>query len=378
MEIARPPAVAVRIRVQVQGQLVEALIDSGAAVSVLNPEKFGNVCSWHEELVQSVLLTASGERVITLGTASVRLHFVDNDLVLSHPIKLVNSFSEKLILGADFLKKNSAVINFGMKPTQLKMQGLFFNCIETVSNQPSLVQEQFIATITDSVVIPPMETVLVDADVDANCSGAWFFGQYRDQDQEPLEGLQVMSGTYLAQDGKCQIAVSNSNLHAVDLNCGEAIAVASPVEPDEQTDQHILETDHDVRNEDEEEKRVFKVGFHLSEPQRLEFQRIINMPRIFYAKGKEFHVTKLLSHSIDLLQGAKPVHTPAYRASIIEREALRAILKGLLEEGIIEPSTSPWSSPTLLVKKPDGSWRLVLDFRRLNAITIPDRYPTAC
>ena len=47
----------------------------------------------------------------------------------------------------------------------------------------------------------------------------------------------------------------------------------------------------------------------------------------------------------------------------------------LLKHDLAEPSKSPWSSPCILVPKPDGSSRLCTDYRKLNQVTIPDAYP---
>ena len=47
----------------------------------------------------------------------------------------------------------------------------------------------------------------------------------------------------------------------------------------------------------------------------------------------------------------------------------------MLQDGVIRPSTSPWSSPIVMVRKKDGAWRFCIDFRKLNDVTHKDAYP---
>ena len=50
----------------------------------------------------------------------------------------------------------------------------------------------------------------------------------------------------------------------------------------------------------------------------------------------------------------------------------------MLKNKVIHPSTSPWSSPIIVVRKKDGSWRFCIDFRKLNYVMHKDAYPLSC
>ncbi|GKB10933.1 hypothetical protein Tco_0844856 [Tanacetum coccineum] len=64
-----------------------------------------------------------------------------------------------------------------------------------------------------------------------------------------------------------------------------------------------------------------------------------------------------------------------YRLAPAEMQELSAQLQELSDKGFIRPSSSPWGAPVLFVKKKDGSFRMCIDYRELNKLTVKNRYP---
>lgn len=80
-------------------------------------------------------------------------------------------------------------------------------------------------------------------------------------------------------------------------------------------------------------------------------------------------------HKIPLLEGARPVNLRPYRHTPVLKDEIERQVAEMLHSGVIQTSNSAFSSPALLVKKKDGTWRLCIDYRHLNAITIKGKYP---
>ncbi|GJT44949.1 putative reverse transcriptase domain-containing protein [Tanacetum coccineum] len=81
-----------------------------------------------------------------------------------------------------------------------------------------------------------------------------------------------------------------------------------------------------------------------------------------------------LVREIELIPGATPVAKFPYRLAPFELEELSGQLKELQDKGFIRPSSSPWGAPILFVKKNDGSFRMCIDYRELNKLTVKNRY----
>ena len=95
-----------------------------------------------------------------------------------------------------------------------------------------------------------------------------------------------------------------------------------------------------------------------------------------FSRGEhDVGLTQEVSHDIPVFPGTIPIKQPPHRLGPEKEEEVRKQVDGLLKRGLIEPASGAWSSPVVLVRKKDGTWRFCVDYRRLNAVTQYDAYP---
>lgn len=104
------------------------------------------------------------------------------------------------------------------------------------------------------------------------------------------------------------------------------------------------------------------------------WQLVQEFSDVFVVDAQNLRVANLAPHEIDV-QGHRPISCALRRASPEQRKEISRQVKQLLEAGIISPSYSPWSSPLVLVRKKDGTTRMCVDYRKLNAVQKKDAYP---
>lgn len=85
-----------------------------------------------------------------------------------------------------------------------------------------------------------------------------------------------------------------------------------------------------------------------------------------------------IDFTIDLLPGTTPISQTPYQMAPAELQELKTQLQELVDKGFVRPSTSPWDAPFLFVKKKDGTLTLCIDYKKLNQVTIKNKYPLPC
>ncbi|GKB48973.1 putative reverse transcriptase domain-containing protein [Tanacetum coccineum] len=100
-----------------------------------------------------------------------------------------------------------------------------------------------------------------------------------------------------------------------------------------------------------------------------------DFPEVFPEDLPGLPPARPVEFQIDLIPGAAPVARAPYRLAPSEMKELSEQLQELFDKGFIRPSSSPWGALVLFVKKNDGSFRMCIDYRELNKLTVKNRYP---
>ncbi|UYV79257.1 K02A2.6-like, partial [Cordylochernes scorpioides] len=122
----------------------------------------------------------------------------------------------------------------------------------------------------------------------------------------------------------------------------------------------------------EHEEPQFQINENLAYTEKEQLKQVLERYEDLFSSG--LGRSNLAKHRIDT-EGAKPIKHKPYRVSAKEREIIKEQIDEMLRDGIIRPSSSPWSFPVILVKKRDGKYRFCVDYRKLNDVTVKDVYP---
>lgn len=104
-------------------------------------------------------------------------------------------------------------------------------------------------------------------------------------------------------------------------------------------------------------------------------QHLIDEFADLFKEPTELPPRRPCDHHIPLVPGAPPMAIRQYRYKPALKDEIEKQVSEMLQSGVVQPSSSSFSSPVLLVRKRDGTWRFCVDYRMLNALTVKSKFP---
>lgn len=341
--------------IEIKNPPLKLLIDTGATKSFLNPQigfKYYKNKLIHEPfVVTSIFQNHSQEYCVNIPTFS---EFNSDSNLKFYLFKFHDVFDG--LIGLDNLKLLNANINF----PQSKL-------ITEHSTLPIEYYESQKAQIY-STTLKPNTITKVRLPVDKN-------GTIIIPTQD-VQGAKINETLTDANNNFAYAELINDSEHELQISLKEPIKTScidleefhlysAEILPQDMQDINIhqlIRTDH-MNNE--EMTQILKLCQKYAD--------------IFHQENTPLTFTNQVKHQIKT-KDEIPVYTRSYRYPYVHKTEVHKQISSMLDQGILRPSNSPWSSPIWIVpKKPDASgkvkWRIVVDYRKINEKTIDDRYP---
>ena len=344
---------------------VNFLIDTGAAVSLIH----SNV--WHrlsgvalETWTGPRLVSADGSALHILGGAKVTLRV--GEAAASLYVVVTDNLATEGILGIDFLGHNRCVIDLSAGTLTLADGKVI-----PMLHKASIKHDIRIAT---NIRIPPRSEIEVTGNSHSLPSGIWLLeGQPLSSHRSVVAARAVLKSS----TDSVPVRLLNTGDQTVVIHKGTKLGELEEVEEwqignvSEQADLGDLVTP---------EKRDILLRLAESSTSTSQVEKtslaslLLQYADIFAGPGEQLGRTTKLKHTIDT-GTAPPIRQHMRRVPPAHREVVKELLSQMKQNDVIQPSSSAWASPIVLVKKKDGGVRFCVDFRRVNEVTRKDAYP---
>ncbi|UYV66648.1 hypothetical protein LAZ67_4002441, partial [Cordylochernes scorpioides] len=325
----------------------EALVDTGADLSVVDLRTALDTGHGISKLAK-ICAGPDGKKLDMVG--SIFLNIKIDDETLSHNFVILKTHLRTLILGRDFLKKMNAKID--CKQETIKY--------DLTNNHDEINFERLKIKSAKDSIVPECSMKLIKALVETED------GEYIIEESSKMfqtNGLRLARSLINVINRETHIWITNPYPRPLKIMKNQTLAFgSSPAKINVSREREV---------EKNEEPR-FQINENLSPKEQKELKQVLERYGDLFSS--RLGRTSLAKHRIDT-EDAKPIKHKPYRVSAKERDIIKEQIDEMLTEGIIRPSSSPWSFPVILVKKRDGKYRFCVDYRKLNNVTVKDVYP---
>jgi hypothetical protein len=347
----------------VNGEKTRSLFDTGSPWSILSKQFYEQLQNKKPTLnvVDEKLTVANGSILNILGKAIFQ--FSTEAKTYDWEFLVADLKGNNCLVGQDFIAKHGRSLSWKSLEWQTKagivqLHKLSSNCVGKVS----LLQKTIVPPLSEIQTLTKANYPLYENN--------YLIEPFK---ESPKKGL-LIARSLVATDGTHACCVFNATDKPVVLKQGQTIGTVNMIEQVVNTEQ---EKNLDYANSLPEHLRplIENISSELTKDERSRFTNLImKYQDIFVGPDGKLGQAKFAAHKINTGE-ARPIKVPPRKYSPAQREVIENEIDKMLDQNIIRPSDSPWSSPICLVKKSDGSWRFAIDYRQLNSVTVTDAYP---
>uniref|UniRef100_A0A8R1EB09 RNA-directed DNA polymerase n=1 Tax=Caenorhabditis japonica TaxID=281687 RepID=A0A8R1EB09_CAEJA len=369
------------IDVDLEGARLDALLDTGAAVSYL---PISSVVTRVETKHQPKAHAANGSAINFLGTTKATLRM--GNIIIPHNflVSLDCDCPAPLLIGSDIIKKINKLghdFNINLHESKLRIG-------------ESTIPINFISPEEERILVYPEEEVILEPHAETivptiirNYDREMGDEFVMEDTQEDSDDIYVVGRSIdrVSEFGRTMIQIFNPSATQIRLDTNKPIAIASKVGAVTTMDDLKTSPEGDWESRlprlPQETPENFRMSdlvnlsvSALTDEEKEEMRNIIDRhPGAFVGPdGILGEYNGEIKHRVDLEEGAPIPKAKIYRIPLEKRTEIEKQIRMMLEQRIIRPSDSPFLAPIVIVKKADGkSWRFTVDFRGLNAITKP-------
>ena len=390
--------------VEVEGIKGLALMDTGASTSIIGSKFFLRILSrdilWKR--INAQITVADGNVIDARDTILTTLKIqLEGHEPLEHELLVVDFPSHELILGWDFMKRYQAIIDVGKKTFQLRGDDTSGNANEELlevvhdgldedSAYTGEVQrlsrtmpdcttknhkKKATVRVAEDVMISKEKEAIIPAILEGCSEGARESLMIEGNGKLP-ERQEVQVARVLVQE-KDKVPVRVMNLSRSDqlLHKDTVLGTYEEVKPLESKSLPGQDLPEEIKSDSLFDQLVQETLEDIDPSLREQVLSLLNQLRDDFIKNaNDIGHTTILPHTVDTGDSA-PIRQGPRRLPLTKKQAAEEEVQRMLDMGVIRPSTSPWSSPIVLVQREDGKLRFCIDYRKLNAVTKKDSFP---